>query len=149
MRHIAKSWLFHPLLERELKLARQAVKSRRLSSRDLCIGIAGDFFYSKPRRRLEKPNRTPLRGSSCKRSATKVLIARWLVPPPGLEHLPSVPLNEPSRRERLEAETDLFGYAVSGHPLELSDNIAWNSYCPVAGLNQFVGQTVTTCGLIV
>ena len=76
MRHIAKSWLFHPLLERELKLARQAVKSRRLSSRDLCIGIVGDFFHSKPRRRLEKPNRTPLRGSSCKRSATKVLIAR-------------------------------------------------------------------------
>jgi DNA polymerase-3 subunit alpha len=73
----------------------------------------------------------------------------WLVPPPGLEHLPAVPLNEPTKRERLEAETDLFGYAVSGHPLELFDKIAWDSYCPVSRLNKFVGQTVTTCGLII
>jgi DNA polymerase III alpha subunit len=73
----------------------------------------------------------------------------WLVPPPGLEQLPAVPLNEPSRRERLDAETDLFGYAVSGHPLELFDNIAWDSYCSVSRLRNFVGQTVTTCGLII
>lgn len=31
----------------------------------------------------------------------------------------------------------------------LFDNIAWDSYCPVERLNQFVGQTVTTCGLII
>ena len=37
----------------------------------------------------------------------------WLVPPPGLEQLPAIPLNEPTRRERLEAESDLFGYTVS------------------------------------
>jgi DNA polymerase-3 subunit alpha len=73
----------------------------------------------------------------------------WLVPPPGLEHLPSVPLNEPTRREHLEAETDLFGFAVSGHPLELFENVAWDSYCPMNRLHQFVGQTVTTCGLII
>src|SRR5262249_16587560 len=30
----------------------------------------------------------------------------WLVPPPGLEQLPAIPLNEPSRRERLQSETD-------------------------------------------
>jgi DNA-directed DNA polymerase III PolC len=73
----------------------------------------------------------------------------WLVPPPGLEQLPSIPLSEPSRRERLEAETDLFGFAVSGHPLELFDNVAWETYCPVKRLGEFVGESVTTCGLVV
>ena len=38
---------------------------------------------------------------------------------------------------------------MSGHPLELFDNIAWDSYCPVERLKEFVGQTVTTCGLII
>ena len=71
----------------------------------------------------------------------------WLIPPPGLEQLPGIPLNEPTRRERLEAETDLFGFAVSGHPLELFDAVDWGSYCPVNRLGEFVGQTVTTCGL--
>jgi DNA polymerase III alpha subunit len=73
----------------------------------------------------------------------------WLIPPPGLEQLPGIPLNEPARRERLESETDLFGFAVSGHPLELFDDVAWGSYCPVNRLGEFVGQTVTTCGLVV
>jgi DNA polymerase III alpha subunit len=73
----------------------------------------------------------------------------WLIPPPGLEQLPGIPLNEPTRRERLESETELFGFAVSGHPLELFDNVAWDSYCPVKRLGEFVGQTVTTCGLVV
>jgi DNA polymerase-3 subunit alpha len=73
----------------------------------------------------------------------------WLVPPPGLEQLPAIPLNEPTRRERLEAETDLFGFAVSGHPLELFADVAWDTYCPVARLGEHVGEEVTTCGLIV
>jgi error-prone DNA polymerase len=58
-------------------------------------------------------------------------------------------LREPTRRERLEAETELFGYAVSGHPLELFDDVAWDTYCPVARLGEHVGQTVMTCGLVV
>jgi DNA polymerase III alpha subunit/nucleotidyltransferase/DNA polymerase involved in DNA repair len=73
----------------------------------------------------------------------------WLIPPPGLERLPGIPLNEPTRRERLEAETGLFGFAVSGHPLELFDDVAWDTYCPVRRLGAFVGGTVTTCGLVV
>jgi len=73
----------------------------------------------------------------------------WLVPPPGLEQLPSIPLNEPSRRERLQSEIDYFGFAVSGHPLELFDDVAWDTYCPVNRLANFVGQAVTTCGLVV
>ncbi|MGA9779323.1 MAG: DNA polymerase IV [Limisphaerales bacterium] len=58
-------------------------------------------------------------------------------------------LREPTRRERLEAETELFGYAVSGHPLELFADVAWTTYCPVARLGEHVGETVVTCGLVV
>jgi len=73
----------------------------------------------------------------------------WLVPPPSLEHFPAVPVREPTRRERLEAETELFGYAVSGHPLELFDDVPWDTYCPVARLGEHVGETVVACGLVV
>jgi DNA polymerase III alpha subunit len=73
----------------------------------------------------------------------------WLIAPPGLEQLPQIPLNEPTRRQCLEWETDLFGFAVSGHPLELFDDVAWDTYCPVNRLGEFIGETVTTCGLVV
>ncbi|MGD0411528.1 MAG: DNA polymerase III subunit alpha, partial [Verrucomicrobiota bacterium] len=73
----------------------------------------------------------------------------WLVPPPGLEKLPAIPLQEPARLERLQWETDLFGFAVSGHPLELFPDIAWDTYCPVRRLGEFIGDTVTACGLVV
>ncbi|MBI2948651.1 MAG: hypothetical protein HYY23_13490, partial [Verrucomicrobia bacterium] len=63
--------------------------------------------------------------------------------------LPSAFLQEPSRREQLQCETELFGFAVSGHPLELFDDVAWDTYCPVNRLGEFVGQTVTACGLVV
>ncbi len=73
----------------------------------------------------------------------------WLIPPPGLEHLPDIPREEPAPRQRLAWETELLGFAVSGHPLDLFPNIAWDSYCPVARLGDFPGQTITTCGLVV
>ena len=58
-------------------------------------------------------------------------------------------LREPTRREQLQAETELFGYTVSGHPLELYSDIAWDTYCPVNRLGEHVGETIVTCGLIV
>ena len=58
-------------------------------------------------------------------------------------------LREPTLHERLEAETELFGCAVSGHPLELFEDVAWDTYCPVARLGEHTGQTVVTCGLVV
>jgi error-prone DNA polymerase len=58
-------------------------------------------------------------------------------------------LRELTRRERLEAETELFGYAVSGHLLELFEDMAWDTYCPVARLAEHVGETVVACGLVV
>jgi hypothetical protein len=60
----------------------------------------------------------------------------WLIAPPGLEQLVSVPLAEPTRLERLQAETELFGFAVSGHPLELFPDVAWDSHCPVNRLSE-------------
>jgi DNA polymerase III alpha subunit len=73
----------------------------------------------------------------------------WLIPPADPKTLPRLPLVEPTRRERLHWETELFGFAASGHPLELFDDIAWDTYCPVSRLGQFVGQTVFVCGLVV
>ena len=73
----------------------------------------------------------------------------WLLPPPGLAQLPQVPLAEPTRRQQLEWETEYFGYAVSGHPLELYSDVAWETYCPVSRLGEHVGEEVVTCGLIV
>jgi DNA polymerase-3 subunit alpha len=73
----------------------------------------------------------------------------WLLPPPGLEQFPEMPLNEPTRLERLRCEMELFGFAVSGHPLELFPEVAWETYCPVNRLGEFVGATVTACGLVV
>jgi DNA polymerase III alpha subunit len=58
-------------------------------------------------------------------------------------------LREPTRREQLEAEMELFGFAVSGHPLELFAGIAWDTYCPVSRLAEHIGETVVTCGLVV
>ena len=54
----------------------------------------------------------------------------WLIAPPGLEQLPAIPLNEPTRRGRLKVETDLFGFAVSEHPVELSSDVAWDTMSP-------------------
>jgi DNA-directed DNA polymerase III PolC len=73
----------------------------------------------------------------------------WLIAPADPARLPELPVVEPTRKERLHAETELFGFAVSGHPLELFDNVAWDTYCPVKRLGEFVGQTVSLCGLIV
>ncbi len=73
----------------------------------------------------------------------------WLLAPPGMERLPEVSLREPTRLERLAAEHELFGYPVSGHPLEVFAGIAWDTYCPVSRLGEHVGQEVVTCGLVV
>ncbi len=58
-------------------------------------------------------------------------------------------LREPTRHERLEAERELFGYAVSGHPLELFADVAWDTYCPVARMGAHLGETIVACGLVV
>lgn len=84
-----------------------------------------------------------------RRYAGKAQTQDWLLPPPGLENMDGVPLAEPSRQQQLETEQELFGYTVSGHPLELFSHIAWDTYCPVSRLREFIGERVVMCGLIV
>ena len=73
----------------------------------------------------------------------------WLIPPADPASLPHVAVVEPSPLERLQYESELFGFAISGHPLELFADIAWDTYCPVKRLGEFVGQNVRVCGLVV
>ena len=72
-----------------------------------------------------------------------------LLPPPGMDRLPEVPLQEPTRREQLESEHELLGFPISGHPLELHDQIAWSTYCPVSKLAEHIGEEVVMCGLVI
>ena len=73
----------------------------------------------------------------------------WLLPMPSTDRMPAVPLPEPTRHQRLAWETELLGFTASGHPLELYENIAWDTYCPVRRLGENIGQEVVTCGLII
>jgi len=73
----------------------------------------------------------------------------WLLPPPSLSGLPAEPLQEPSRKERLQAEWDLLGYTASAHPLDLFDDVHWSSYCPLKEAGRFVGEEIIVCGLVV
>ena len=86
----------------------------------------------------------------CRRRQTEAGTSQgWLLAPPALEHVSAASLQEPAHLDRLRAEEELFGYTVSGHPLELNPDIAWDTYCPVSRLREFVGQDVVLCGLIV
>ncbi len=73
----------------------------------------------------------------------------WLLPPPDTDRLPNTPLQEPTRQQRLKWESEAFGFPVSGHPLDLHPEIAWDTYCPVKRLGAYLGQEVTTCGLVI
>jgi DNA-directed DNA polymerase III PolC len=72
-----------------------------------------------------------------------------LLLPENLDRLPSVPLAEPNRLQRLRWEEELLGYPVSGHPLELYPHVAWQTYCPINRLSEHVGQEIVTCGLVI
>jgi DNA polymerase III alpha subunit len=74
------------------------------------------------------------------------------LPPENLElerRLPSVPLDQPERLQCLRWEEELLGYPVSGHPLELYPDIAWETYCPVNRLGEHIGEQIVTCGLVI
>jgi DNA polymerase III alpha subunit len=63
--------------------------------------------------------------------------------------LPLVPLSEPDGTERLKAETELLGFAVSGHPLDLYSDVRWNTYCPIADVGNYPKRRVAVAGMIV
>ena len=56
---------------------------------------------------------------------------------------------EPDRAQKLRDEMELLGFPVSGHPVELFPDVAWETYCPVGHVRKFAGRHVTTCGLVV
>ena len=86
----------------------------------------------------------------CRRRQTEAgPLQGWLLAPPALEHVGTAPLQEPADLDRLRAEEELFGYTVSGHPSGLYPDIAWDTFCPVSRLREFVGQDVVLCGRIV
>jgi len=97
--------------------------------------------------RLPPPNASEmLRGAG---ETPALLQQLWLLPPGHLDRLPSVPLAESSRRQRLRDEEELLGYPASGHPLELFPDIAWDTYCPINRLGNYIGKQVVTCGLVI
>ncbi len=61
----------------------------------------------------------------------------------------SVPLDEPSPKQCLQWEAELLGFPASGHPLELYDEVAWDTYCPVDRLDRYKGEEVVACGLVI
>jgi DNA polymerase III alpha subunit len=71
--------------------------------------------------------------------------------PTGLDdhRVPATELTEPTALEQLQFEQDLLDFPVTGHPLDLYPDIAWNTYCSVADLAHHIGETVTCCGLII
>ncbi len=73
----------------------------------------------------------------------------WLLPPQDKHRLPSVPLEEPPLLQRLDWEQELIGFPVSAHPLDRYPEIAWETYCPVNRLGDYIGKEVTTCGLVI
>jgi DNA polymerase III alpha subunit len=62
--------------------------------------------------------------------------------------LPLVPLSEPNL-ELLKAETELLGFVVSGHPLDLYSDVQWNTYCPIADVGNYPKRRVTVAGMII
>ena len=58
-------------------------------------------------------------------------------------------LSEPTFLDRIKAERELLGFAVSGHPLDEFPDVAWETYCPISELSKYPNQEVTTCGLII
>jgi DNA polymerase III alpha subunit len=49
----------------------------------------------------------------------------------------------------LQWELELLGFTASGHPLELHEEVAWGTYCPIARLGEHVGEEIVTCGLVI
>ncbi|GAB4164413.1 MAG: hypothetical protein Fur0032_00220 [Terrimicrobiaceae bacterium] len=60
-----------------------------------------------------------------------------------------VPSGGCGRLERLRDEMELLGFPVSGHPLEMFPDVAWETYCPIGGLDAQGGGRVVVAGLAV
>jgi DNA polymerase III alpha subunit len=61
--------------------------------------------------------------------------------------IPETTLTEPSLIDRIRDEQELLGFTISGHPLDLFPNIAWERYCRIAKLGEHFSERVKVCGL--
>lgn len=68
---------------------------------------------------------------------------------PGTHTPPPCGLSSPSKHIRLQEEMELLGFTVTGHPLELWPDVAWDTYCPIGSLVLHCGKRVTVCGLVI
>ncbi|MFN0080861.1 MAG: DNA polymerase III subunit alpha [Prosthecobacter sp.] len=75
--------------------------------------------------------------------------ADWLFRDAREDDIRAIFREEPTLLQKLHDELDLFGYTVTGHPLDLHPHIAWQTYCPIADLHRYHNQRVTVCGLII
>ena len=73
----------------------------------------------------------------------------WLFPHEVDPRFVSLPLEEPSQRQRWVWEIDLLGFPAEDHPLTPYDQIDWDSYCRISQFQKYIGEEVTACGLIV
>ena len=73
----------------------------------------------------------------------------WLLNPPGLEQLVSVPLMEPNPPGKAGSRDGFVWLRGQRPPAGNIFRRAWDTYCPVNRLGEFVGETITTCGLVV
>jgi DNA-directed DNA polymerase III PolC len=113
------------------------------------VGAFDSFGQNRTRQYWEFKSLNLNTGPRHARSVPTLAFQPWLFPPGNLERLPSVPLQEPTRLQRLQWEEELLGYCVSGHPLERYPHIAWETYCPIRRLNEYTGGQVVTCGLVI
>jgi DNA-directed DNA polymerase III PolC len=126
-----------PISNRQARESPTALKlSQDLQAGSLAIQQVGNLRYS---RGCSKTEMHP----------THVVEQLALFENADLNRLPSVLLTEPERLQRLRGEEELLGYPVSGHPLELFPDIAWETYCPINALGRHIGEQIVTCGLVI
>jgi DNA polymerase III alpha subunit len=63
--------------------------------------------------------------------------AGWLFQAAKEEEIRTAFREEPSLMQKLHDEMDLFGYTVSGHPLDCHPQVAWHTYCPLSELHRY------------
>lgn len=77
-------------------------------------------------------------------------IRKYIIQGPVMQSVDNFEHPETSEKiDRLKDEMELLGFTVSGHPLELWPDVAWDTYCPIDTLAVHIGRRVTICGLVI
>jgi error-prone DNA polymerase len=77
-------------------------------------------------------------------------IRKYIIQCHDMQSIDDIKHSETSEKiDRLKDEMELLGFTVSGHPLELWPDVAWDTYCPIDTLAAHTGRRVTICGLVI